>query len=155
PADYQALGDMLASLDAIATKPVDQLDRGLRGVLDLYAYRLDAWYTSLATCRLSALRAAGVVGIHVGAYGWVDDLRPASGPTSQGYIHTPSLAQATTAAVLRSGHVAHNDAEHKALNLDLSSARVRTALRILDGLDQGQPLAALLGYRFERAIRVR
>jgi hypothetical protein len=155
PADYQALGEMLASLDVIATKPADQLDRAFRGVLDLYAYRLDAWYTSLATRRLSALRAAAPIGIHIGAYGWVDDLRPASAPTSQGYIHTPSLAQATTAAVLRSGHVAHNDAEHKALNLDLSSSRVRTAVRILDGIEQGQPLAALLGYRFERAIRVR
>lgn len=155
PADYQALGDMLASLDVIATKPADQLDRAFRGVLDLYAYRLDAWYTSLATRRLTALRAAAPAGVHIGAYGWVDDLRPASGPTSQGYIHTPSLAQATTAAVLRSGHLAHNDAEHKALDLDLSSARVRTALRVLDGINDGQPLAALLGYRFERAIRVR
>ncbi|HEY5418341.1 MAG TPA: hypothetical protein VIK41_26075 [Gemmatimonadaceae bacterium] len=155
PADYQALGDMLASLDVIATKPADQLERVFRGVLDLYAYRLDAWYTSLATRRLTALRSATPAGVHIGAYGWVDDVRPATAPTSEGYIHTPSLAQATTAAVLRSGHLAHNDAEHKALNLDLSSARVRTALRLLDGIDQGQPLAALLGYRFERAIRAR
>jgi hypothetical protein len=155
PADYQALGDMLASLDVIATKPADQLERALRGVLDLYAFRLDAWYTSLATRRLTALRTATPAGVHVGAYGWVDDLRPSTAPTSQGYIHTPSLAQATTAAVLRSGHLAHNDAEHQALNLELSSARVRTALRILDGINDGQPLAALLGYRFERAIRVR
>jgi hypothetical protein len=154
-ADYRSLGDMLASLDAIATVPADQLDRALRGVLDLYAYRLDAWYTSLATRRLAALRVATPAGVHIGAYGWVDDLRPATAPTSKGYIHTPSLAQATTAAVLRSGHLAHNDAEHRALALDLSSARVRTALRILDGIEEGQPLAALLGYRFERAIRVR
>ena len=155
PADYQALGEMLASLDVIAAKPADQLERALRGVLDLYAYRLDAWYTSLATRRLTALRTATPAGVHIGAYGWVDDLRPSTAPTSQGYIHTPSLAQATTAAVLRSGHLAHNDAEHQALNLDLSSARVRTGLRILDGINEGQPLAALLGYRFERAIRVR
>ena len=155
PADYQALGEMLASLDVIAAKPADQLERAFRGVLDLYAYRLDAWYTSLATRRLAALRTGAPTGVHIGAYGWVDDLRPASAPTSQGYIHTPSLAQATTAAVLRSGHLAHNDAEHQALNLDLSSGRVRTALRILDAVNDGQPLAALLGYRFERAIRVR
>jgi hypothetical protein len=155
PPDYRSLGDMLASLEAIATRPADQLDRALRGVLDLYAYRLDAWYTSLATRRLATLRSAAPAGVHVGAYGWVDDLRPTTVPASQGYIHTPSLAQATTAAVLRSGHLAHNDAEDKALSLDLSSGRVRTALRILDGIDEGQPLAALLGYRFERAIRIR
>jgi hypothetical protein len=155
PPDYAALGAMLTSMEALAKCPADQLDRALRGVLDIYAYRLDAWYTSLATRRLATLRAAAPSGIHIGAYGWVDDLRPATNPTSQGFIHTPSLAQATTAAVLRSGHLAHNDAEHKALNLDLSSSRVRTALRILDGVDEGQPLAALLGYRFERAVRVR
>lgn len=155
PPDYKALGEMLASMEALAKCPADQLDRALRGVLDIYAYRLDAWLTSLATRRLNSLRATAPTGVHIGAYGWVTDLRPATAPVSQGFIHTPSLQQATTAAVLRSGHLAHNDAEHKALNLDLSSNRVRTALRILDGVDDGQPLAALLGYRFERAIRVR
>ena len=69
PADYQALGDMLASLDVIATKPADQLDRAFRGVLDLYAYRLDAWYTSLATRRLTAVRTATPTGVHIGACG--------------------------------------------------------------------------------------
>jgi hypothetical protein len=155
PPDYKALGEMLTSMEALAQCPADQLDRSLRGVLDIYAYRLDAWFTSLATRRLAAVRAAAPAGVHIGAYGWVTDLRPATAPVSQGFVHTPSLQQATTAAVLRSGHLAHNDAEHKALNLDLSSNRVRTALRILDGVDEGQPLAALLGYRFERAIRVR
>ena len=57
--------------------------------------------------------------------------------------------------MLRSGHLAHHDAEHEALEIDLTAERVRTALTLLDGVAQGQPLAALLGYRFERAVRDR
>lgn len=39
-----------------------------------------------------------------------------------------------------------------AFAVDLSSDRVRRALRILDGVRQGQTLGALLGYRFERGL---
>ena len=50
------------------------------------------------------VRAATPAGVHLGGYGWLDDLRPDAGaPTSAGYMHAPSLAQAATAAVLRSG----------------------------------------------------
>ena len=36
--------------------------------------------------------------------------------------------------------------------IDLSSRRVREAKWLLDGVRQGQPLAALLGYRLERRL---
>jgi hypothetical protein len=39
------------------------------------------------------------------------------------------------------------------LSIDLSSERVRLASRLLDGVRQGQPLGALLGYRFERRLQ--
>ncbi|MDQ3763210.1 MAG: hypothetical protein M3460_16680, partial [Actinomycetota bacterium] len=155
PTEYQLLTITLASLEFLGTRPAEELDRALRGLLDAYSHRLDAWYTSLATRRLTVVRAASPTGVHLGGYGWLDDLRPAGTGVSRGFIHTPSLSQATTAAVLRSGHLAHNDDQHKALDLDLNSARVRTALALLDGVAQGQPLAALLGYRFERALRER
>ena len=38
------------------------------------------------------------------------------------------------------------------LAIDLSSERVRLATWLLDGVRQGQPLGALLGYRFERRL---
>jgi hypothetical protein len=157
PPEYATLSGVLGSLEYLGTRPAEELDRALRGLLDAYGHRLDAWYTSLATRRLAAVRKATPEGVHLGSYGWLDDLRPAAAgaAVSRGFIHTPSLAQAATAAVLRSGHLAHNDAEHKALDLDLSSVRVRTALGLLDGVTQGQPLTALLGYRFERAVRAR
>lgn len=153
--NFTSLNAFLASLDRLANVPALDLDRATRAVLDCCAYRLDAWLTSLATRRLGDLRAATPAGIHVGAYGWVDDLRPSARPDSLGYIHAPSLAHAATAAVLRSGHLAHRDSEHDALNIDLQSSRVQVALHVLEGMAQGQPLSALLGYRFERGLRER
>jgi hypothetical protein len=154
--DDVPLHDMLASLDFLSTCSAGDLDHALRGLLDAYSHRLDAWYTSLASRRLATVREAAPTGVHLGGYGWLDDLRPAAAASlNHGFIHTPSLGQAVTAAVLRSGHLAHNDAEHQALQIDLNAERVRTALALLDGVGQGQPLAALLGYRFERAVRAR
>jgi hypothetical protein len=72
--------------------------------------------------------------------------------TNKGFIHAPSLGQAATAAVLRSGHLAHRREADTAFSIDLSSLRVRLALNLLDGVRQGQPLGALLGYRFERGL---
>jgi hypothetical protein len=71
---------------------------------------------------------------------------------NKGYIHAPSLGQAATAAVLRSGHLAHRRETDSPFAVDLSSRRVRLALHLLDGVRQGQPLGALLGYRFERGL---
>ena len=50
------LDELRASLAHLETLPVDALERQLRGCLDLFAYRLDAWITSLATRRLDELR---------------------------------------------------------------------------------------------------
>lgn len=56
--------------------------------------------------------------------------------------------------MLRSGHLTHSDANTKdLLAIDLSSERVRLAKWLLDGVRQGQPLGALLGYRFERRLQ--
>jgi hypothetical protein len=70
-----------------------------------------------------------------------------------GFIHAPSMTQAATAAVLRSGYLSHQGGpEDGLLALDLSSDRVRSALYLLDGVRQGQPLGALLGYQLESAM---
>ena len=61
---------------------------------------------------------------------------------NKGYIHAPSLGQAATAAVLRSGHLAHKRDADSPFEIDLSSRRVRLALKLLDGIRQGQPLGA-------------
>jgi hypothetical protein len=126
--------------------------------LDLASHRLDAWITSLPAQRLEQLRARQPTGAVIGAYGWVEDLQPDSATTRDGgWIHAPSLGHAATAGVLRSAYLTHNpDAEGSgALSIDLSSARVRRALALLDGVRSGQPLAALLGYLIERRLHER
>jgi hypothetical protein len=153
-----AIGDLasfLTSLDELATRPAAEIDRALRGVLDSFSHRLDAWYTALASARLDAMRKQQPLGIHIGGYGWVEDLHPDVTPDSLGYVHAPSLEQASAAAILRSGHLAHRDDEHQTMNIDLRSDRVRLALTLLEGVATAQPLAALLGYRLERSLRDR
>ncbi len=150
----QPLKDFLASLVHLADVPSAALGRLLGETLDLSSHRLDAWITSLATSRLSDLRDAQPTGIYLGGYSWVENLRPRANPElSDGFVHAPSIAQATTAAVLRSGYLAYRgQPEGARLEIDLSSKRVRLAKGLIDGVRQGQPLGALLGYRFERAL---
>ena len=146
------LARFLAALDVLEATPADDLEWAFRGVLDLFSSRLDAWFTSFATARLDELRADRPRGVHVGCYGWVEDLHPDRGPAadSLGYIAAPSLAHAVTAALLRSGRQSHRADD--AFDLDISSAHVREALKLLEGVAAGQPLAALLGYRIERKL---
>jgi hypothetical protein len=159
------------SLARLKTLSAAKLERLCAGTLDLCANRLDAWITSFATKRLNEMRKATPSGIQLGGYGWVVNLKPAtplkpeppppgeqgtlfSVENDPGYTHTPSLAQAATVAVLRSGHLTHAGSSTKdLLAIDLSSERVRLASWLLDGVRQGQPLGALLGYRFERRLR--
>jgi len=70
-------------------------------------------------------------------------------PGNAGFIHTPSPGQAVAAAILREGYLSRNGAN---MEINLSSERVRKALQIIEGIQNGQELAALLGYRFERGI---
>ncbi len=130
------------------------LDAAAREVFDLASYRLDAWITSFAYFRLENLRTANPDGgVVLGAYGWLEDVRPQPQQTaSGGFIHAPSLNQSTTAAVLRAGYLAHSDASERPFEIDLSSDKVRLAMHLLDGIRDGQPLGALLGYRLERTM---
>ncbi len=151
------LAAMSLALETLGQAPPDQLEWAFRATLDLFATRLDAWITSLATARLQAHRSDGVAGVHVGGWAAVEDLHPDVGPAAEslGYVHAPSLGQAASLAVLRSARLSHVDEEGRIFDLDLSSQRVRHALRILEGVASGQRLAALLGYRFERMLQDR
>lgn len=154
-----------AKLKQLGGLPSATLDRLFRDTLDLHAHRLDAWITSLATRRLAEMRSKQPEGLHVGAFGWVEDLKPADKPItlpskkpvtpkdSPGWVHTPSLGHAATAAILRSGQLSHTgQGTGKLLGVDVSSRRVREADLVLSAMRQGQSLGAALGYRFERAL---
>jgi hypothetical protein len=121
-------------------------------------------------------------GIFLGAYGWLIDVRPnpkaltdiqlspeldrvlnrgAGKPmhtdaNNLGYIHAPSLNQATAAAVLRSAYESNkHSGEGNPFAVNLTSDRVRIASQFLEGIRNGQSLAALLGYQFERGLHDR
>jgi hypothetical protein len=185
------LAEQIAALERLVDLPTARLERLFAEHVDTCSYRLDAWKTGLMHLELESMRARttpepregeseedggedGVGGLFLGAFGWIDGLRPdpeqpvvaelpedlasrvdrpgdpplLRDPASAGLVHAPSIDHATTAAVLRNGYIA-NDGR---LAVDLSSRRVRLALGILDGMRNGQPLGALLGYHFERHV---
>ena len=170
--DLKQIKEFRASLGHLKSLTVDKLERLMAGMLDLCSHRLDAWITSFATKRLAEMRKTNPTAVLFGGYGWVMNLKPAEAQTkvtvqgepepvvelanNPGLTHAPSLTQASTAAILRSAHLTHSAAAKQSQNdllaIDLSSERVRLAAWLLDGVRQGQPLGALLGYRFERRL---
>ena len=152
PAGFQRALTRLTAAD-----PVD-VDPALRALLGTCSHRLDAWITSLANRRLDAVRTLRPTGTHLGGFGYVEDLRPdpvdgPGGGDSLGYVLGPSLDHAATAGILRSGHLGQRSTGTEALDIDLSSRRVRLALELVRGVGEGVPLPVLLGYRLERALR--
>jgi hypothetical protein len=175
--------ESIAGLEHLSTADLERLTAEH---IDLCSYRLDAWQSALFTRRLDALNrrranpdGGSRRGVHLGAYGWVENLRPGPAPVvvpqeqipvdlredgvtvveqphNGGFIHGPSINHAVTAAVLRNGYLTHADqenAEHFAINL--TSERVRSAVAFLEGVRNGQDLGALLGFQFERALHDR
>jgi hypothetical protein len=180
-----AAAEFADQLDALATLqrvPTAALERLFAEHVDCCCYRFDSWLLGLVSSQLSAMRSTnrtkeGPPGAYLGAYGWLEDVRPsqtaltpvdlpadlatvfaAQEPLMEdsangGYILAPSIPQARTAAVLRSGYLSNASAANpQTLAVNLSSKRVRLALSILEGIRGGQSLGALLGYRFERGL---
>lgn len=199
------LEELRRALAGLIELPTARLERILVEHLDLCSYRLDAWQMGCFARRLAFQRrraielpVPGLVGdahvagsgeetppdalrrqgVYLGAFGWLEDLRPAPPlqkaettgiPSSLydpqrdgelfeqldsgGFIHGPSLNHAVAAAVLRGAYLTHFDpAKPETMAVNLSSARVRTALSFLEGVRNGQELGALLGYQFERGL---
>ncbi|MFN8648101.1 MAG: hypothetical protein U0104_15150 [Gemmatimonadales bacterium] len=160
------------ALGILSGAPTAELERLFTETLDLCSHRLDAWITALASRRLERLRAATPTGCHLGAYGWVEDLRPrptagahpvilADGTAAArqsgngGYVHAPSMTHAAAAAVLRNGYLSRTGADRQAYAVDLTSVRVRTARFVLDAVREGQPIGAVFGYQVERGLHDR
>lgn len=170
------LPEQMEALDLLGTLPTARLERLFAEHIDTVSYRLDAWKTGVLALGLQQLRGPSTKGrgTYLGAYGWVEDLRPEGkvlspvklppdlaaevdrhdtlpllrDPTNLGLVHAPSINHAATAAVLRNAHVAHEGT----MTVNLSSRRVRAALDVLEGMRGGQSLGALLGYRLERYV---
>ncbi|MBX3082873.1 MAG: hypothetical protein KF716_14635 [Anaerolineae bacterium] len=188
--DADNLRRVLDSIKGMINLPTARLERAFVEHIDLCSYRLDAWQTGGFNRRLWQQRyPAGsdgqfdkrVQGIYLGAFGWLENLRPAPEPVAAdlstvpttlhdpqkdgalfeqpdnaGFIHAPSLNHAVTAAVLRNAYLTHFDPAHpEKMAVNLSSERVRGALALMEGVRNGQELGALLGYDFERGLHDR
>ncbi len=193
--EARELVEVKEALALLARMPTARLERLLAEHVDLCGHRLDAWLLGMVNLRLAAQRRpeqplnkkgaptlgdpVRPTGLHLGAYGWLEEVRPAPprqvvppgevpdgfddpdhpltfAPDNGGFIHMPSLNHAAAAAILRSAYLTHADtAEAERMSIDLSSARVRRALFHLDGVRRGQELGALLGYQFERGLHDR
>jgi hypothetical protein len=162
--------DMRDALKVLASQPTAELHRLFGETLDVASHRLDAWVTALATKRLAEMRTRRAGGCHLGAFGWLEDLRPRPAgsavklpgggvayrqPGNGGYIHAPSMMHATTAAVLRNGYLSRSGPGQTPYAVDLSSARVRLGRFLLDAVREGQPIGAVLGYLVERGLHER
>lgn len=153
------LREVRKALKLLAALPTAKLERAFTEHLDLASYRLDAWKTGMVNMRLQQQRQLAPqqtrkTGIYIGAFGWLEDLRPSTTVINHGYIHAPSINHAVTAGVLRSGYMANNTGGpgNNLMAVNLTSERVRKALFYIEGVRNGQPLAALLGYKFERGL---
>jgi hypothetical protein len=154
------------ALGVLQKLPTAELQRLLTETLDVCSHRIDAWITALYSARLEAMREATPTGVHLGAYAWVENLQarfaqrttPVTLPDgrqvvaqidSGGYIHAPTMTHASAGAVLRNAYLSQAGGNGQRYEIDLSSARVRQATFVLDGVRQGQPVGAVLGYIFE------
>ena len=133
-----------------------ELDDLITGTFDLFNYRLDAWLTGLLHKRLhDRIDISKTHKIAIGAYGWVFNLKEKNTTVkTDEYVVAPSINHAITAAVLRSSftRTAENSRQDYSMSINLSSARVRQALRIIDGINNGLSLGAVLGSDMERML---
>ncbi|HKO95696.1 MAG TPA: hypothetical protein VJU86_01800 [Pyrinomonadaceae bacterium] len=194
-AEASFLRQQKTALENLAGASTASLERCLVEHLDCCNYRLDAWQTGLFAQRLRAQRGTGdqrQTGIYLGAFGWVEKLRPSPkqfltadnlpaplrptdnhpileednvttspssglpGARQGGFVHAPSLNHAAAAALLRNAYLSHASPERAEMfSINLSSERVRRGEFVLEGMRNGQPIEALLGYQFERGLHDR
>ncbi|MEJ1240282.1 hypothetical protein WBG78_19225 [Chryseolinea sp. T2] len=81
---------------------------------------------------------------------------PSNAPISEaGFMLTPSLEHAATAAILRAGYehyAGSQGADSKSLAVNLSVQRTDKAMRLLKGMKSGHSLNEQLGYFIERSM---
>jgi len=174
--EVRNLQEFWNSVNKLKEMKIPHLENLFRESLDLCSHRLDAWLTSFVVKSLDNLRKDNPSrGVHIGAYGWLENIKAnpktrlshdkipegESGPiyineNNAGYVFTPSLPQATAAALLLDGHRRKNresPSKPDSFAVNLSSDRIRRAISILQGIIEGQSVGALLGFLLERELQ--
>lgn len=73
--------ELVKAMSCLKDLPTARLERTFAEHIDLVSYRLDAWFTSLASQRLAKQRfdkSNRKTGLYVGAYGWLENVQPVS-----------------------------------------------------------------------------
>ena len=150
--------------------------------LDLFSYRIDAWFLGIIDyCYHKQIRSLnyGFIGAFGWVFNLKEDegkripvknmnkvvndmelkLKPSEtlfqAPEKAHFITAPSIQHALTAAVLRSSFLnakSKNGTVNSEICVNLSSARVRQAMRLVDGVKSGMSLSIILGSDFERYL---
>ena len=132
----------------------DKLEILLLETLDLFSHRVDAWLTGIANSQLLECQRKNTQAPPTGVFGWLE--KPGKLEMTQPqpeFIQTPSVQQATTAAILRNAAINNGtDDNSGAFQINLSSAQIRKGLWYFEGLRQGHLSGELLGYQLERMI---
>lgn len=137
----------------------DRLARALGATIDAASHRIDPVATGFAWQRLRRSVEGPAVTHRLGAYGWVfGPFIGAPGPTPSGRLHTPSLAQTTTAAILRERYVGAkaagitNRQGETPWTMNLTSRRVRMAQEYAGAIRAGLHLWEVIGQEVERIV---
>ena len=81
---FEPLAQLRASMTNLTTVPTAELDRLLTETLDACSHRLDVWLSAVAYAVLSSQRATAAAddqaSLHLGGYGWLENVRPADRP---------------------------------------------------------------------------
>lgn len=154
--------------------------------LDLFTYRLDAWFTGFVkSVKERSTYKYGKTLPQIGSYGWVFNLRENNrekindlnkcqdivskmslginpktsaiykntGNDKAHYVVAPSIQHALTTAVLRSAYLkSKGSATDTHICVNMSSMRVRQALRLVDGVRHGMSTSVVLGVDLERYL---
>jgi hypothetical protein len=73
---FARLNELRDSLDRLAKLPTAELDRLLTETLDACSHRLDVWASAIANAILQRTRAGQNSAVHLGSFGWLEDVRP-------------------------------------------------------------------------------
>lgn len=156
PVELVNLNNIRSALLSIAELPTAKLERTFVEHIDCCSYRIDAWINALYSVQIRKQRLqtgdTWSKGIYLGAFAYLEDLKPKEATGSEGYILAPSLSHASAAAILRNAQLTYQGNEKNPFNINISSDRVREATLLLDGIRRGLALNELLGYRFERRM---
>ena len=160
PEQLQNIAKFGDSLAFLKDRSAGELGHAFRTTLDLYSHRLDAWITSLATKRLDEMREKRAAGpAHRRLRRGRRPVARLGAPGRPGGRQPRLRARAVAAAGGHGGDPAQRPCREPAgaPTARSTSTCARTASSARSGcskaLANGQSMAALLGYRFERALR--